>query len=224
MQKPGLDAAAHKVRSVFAITGTLLAAAAACAQPAPSADQAPSDAARRAALSPYRFILQNATAPRKPAPAAAAPAAAEARRTTPPATQQASIAPSSSSPAATHNAPTPESAPEKAAASAPAPAPQAVAALSRPPVEPPPVRREIIPVRTDEPHLPAALLREQPKGTVKVRFDIQYDGSVSDVKVVSSGNRALNKPTVEAIQGWKFQPVDEVLTVETELVYKFDEQ
>jgi len=46
---------------------------------------------------------------------------------------------------------------------------------------------------------------------------------VSDVKVLASTNRALNRPTVDAIQGWKFQPVDEVLTVETELVYKFDQ-
>ena len=46
-----------------------LAAAVAQAQSPPPGDGAPSEAARRAAMSPYRFILQNATAPaRKPAP------------------------------------------------------------------------------------------------------------------------------------------------------------
>jgi TonB family protein len=98
-----------------------------------------------------------------------------------------------------------------------------VAAVSRRVAEPPPPRREIIPVQTDEPRLPPALLREQPKGIVKVHFDIQPNGSVSDVTVLSSTNRSLNRPTIEAVQGWKFQPVDEVLTVETELVYKFDQ-
>ena len=77
-------------------------------------------------------------------------------------------------------------------------------------------------MQTDDPRLPPALLREQPRGTVKVHFDIQPNGSVSDVKVIASSNRQLDKPTIAAIQGWKFQPVDEILTVETEVVYKFD--
>jgi outer membrane biosynthesis protein TonB len=42
------------------------------------------------------------------------------------------------------------------------------------------------------------------------------------VTVVSSTNRALNRVSVEAVSNWKFQPVDEVLTIETELAYKFD--
>ena len=68
-----------------------------------------------------------------------------------------------------------------------------------------------------------ALLREQPHGVVKVHFDIEPNGSVGEVKIVSSTNRALNKATIEAVQGWKFQPVDEVLTVETEIDYKMDQ-
>jgi len=55
-----------------------------------------------------------------------------------------------------------------------------------------------------------------------VLFEIQPDGSVSDANVVSSTNRSLNRATVDAVKGWKFQPVDEILSVETELVYKFD--
>jgi TonB family protein len=180
-----------------------------------SVDQAPSEAARRAALSPYRFILQNATAPaRKPAPAPApapSPAVAEPKKpAAPPPVQQAAAQPT---------APAPKPAAVETPASAPEPA---VAALSRPPIEPPPPRREIIPISTDEPRLPATLMRERPSGVVRVHFDIQPDGSVSDVKVTSSTNRSLNRPTVDAVQKWKFEPVDEILTVETELVYKFD--
>jgi TonB family protein len=101
----------------------------------------------------------------------------------------------------------------------------AIAALSRQPTEPaaPPPRLEIIPVSTDEPRLPAALMRERPNGVVKVHFEIQPDGSVGEVKVTSSTNRSLNRPSVDAVQKWKFEPVDAVLTVETELVYKFDQ-
>jgi TonB family protein len=227
MDKLGYGATAHKARRVgVAIAGLLLLAGAqtASAQATPPAasatDQAPSEAARRAALSPYRFILQNSTAPaRKPAPAtASAPAEKEKR---PAAVEQAAVQPR---PAAA-----PEPAREPAATAvapeaAPKPAPAPVAALSRKPVEPPapPARREIIPVKTDEPRLGPALLRERPSGIVKVHFDIHPDGTTSDVKVLSSTNRSLNRPSVDAVQGWKFEPVDEVLTVETELVYNFD--
>ncbi|MEJ6022735.1 TonB family protein [Ramlibacter sp. PS4R-6] len=221
MQKLGNRGAAHKARLAGVVAGLLLATAhtASAQTSAPPAgnpvDNAPSEAARRAALSPYRFILQNASAPRKaaaPAPAPA-PAVAEPKRAPAPApVQQAAAQP---------QAPRPAPAPEVAAPPPPAPEPT-VAAVSRQAAEPPPPRREIIPIQTDEPRLSPALLREQPKGVVKVHFDIQPNGTVSDVKILASTNRSLNRPTLEAIQGWKFQPVDEILTVETELVYKFD--
>jgi TonB family protein len=110
-----------------------------------------------------------------------------------------------------------------APAAAPQPAPEPVAAHVPKPAEPPPVvRREIIPIKTDEPRLATALLRERPSGVVKVSFEVLPDGSTGGVKVVSSTNRSLNKASVEAVSGWKFQPVDETLTVETELAYKYD--
>jgi TonB family protein len=220
MQKLGKDRSVHKARIVGYFAGTLLLAAAqtAAAQaPAGNTDNAPSEAARRAAASPYRFILQNATAPRRAAPAPA-PAVEPKRAAPPPPVQQATAQPQRAAPAPVEAAPPP--------APAPAPAPEAaVASVSRQPAaEPPPVRRDIIPIQTDEPHLSPALLREEPKGTVKIHFDINYDGSVGEVKVISSSNRSLNKPTVEAVKGWKFQPVDEVLTVETEVVYNLEKQ
>lgn len=226
----GYGAGAHKARfALGAIAGTLLMAVAHTASAQTNtgetaAEKAPSEAARRAALSPYRFILQSATAPaRKPAAAPAKPAeppsaVAEPKRTAAAPVQQASARPSA--PAAPQPQPVAADAPPPAAASAPEPA---VAALSRQPTEPPPPKRDIIPIRTDEPRLPPALLREQPHGIVKVQFEIQPDGSVGEVKVLSSTNRALNRPTIDAVQGWKFQPVDEVLTVQTEVDYKLDQ-
>jgi TonB family protein len=77
-------------------------------------------------------------------------------------------------------------------------------------------------VRIDEPKLSPALLRERPNGVVKVQFEIHPDGSTSAVKVLASTNSALNRVTLGAVAGWKFQPVDEVLTVETEIAYKYD--
>ena len=41
--------------------------------------------------------------------------------------------------------------------------------------------------------------------------------------VHAGNNRALNRPTMDAVHKWKFEPVDDVLTVETEVVYKFDQ-
>lgn len=226
MEILGNRGVAHKARLVGVIAGMLALAGTqmADAQTPPPAgnpiEQAPSEAARRAAMSPYRFILQNASAPaRKSAPAAApspapAPAVAEPKKPAAPApVQQAAAQPVA--------APAPKQAAAEAPASAPAPE-TAIAALSRQPAEQPPPRLEIIPVRTDEPRLPAALMRERPSGVVKVHFDIQPDGSVGEVKVTSSTNRSLNRPTVDAVQKWKFEPVDATLTVETELVYKFD--
>jgi TonB family protein len=226
MEVFGYGVGAHKARiAKGAIAGALLIAGACTASAqtsgANSADKAPSEAAMRAAASPFRFILQNAKAPaRKPvaAPKAVeAPAVAEPRHPAAPPVQQASV--QTSAPVAT-------SAPAAPAVAPPPPAPAsepAVAALSRQSLEPPPPKRDIIPIRTDEPHLSPALLREQPHGIVKVEFDIQPDGSVGDVKVLSSTNRVLNRPTVDAVQAWKFQPVDEILTVQTEVDYKLDQ-
>jgi protein TonB len=217
------DGAAHKAHLVATLGGLVFAALAhpAAAQTNP-VDNAPSEAARRAALSPFRFILQNASAPRRaaePKPARAPAAAAEPKPAPrPEPVQQASVQPPPQAPL-----PVEAASAALAPASAPSPEPAAVASVSRQPAaEPPPVRREIIPVETDQPHLSPALLREEPKGTVRVEFDINYDGSVGEVKVVSSTNRSLNKPTVEAVKAWKFQPVDEVLTVQTEVVYNLD--
>jgi TonB family protein len=215
MQKNRTGAPAHKaIRAIALIAGlgTTAGMQGAWAQPAPS------EAVQRQASSPYRFILQNANAPtRKPAPAPPA-APVEAKRPPAPEPTQTAIA----RPAPAPVAPAPVALPAPIAAS-PEPAPTVAAIPPRPdPVVEKVVHRDIVPLHTDEPKLPMQLLRERPNGVVKVHFDLNPDGSTGNVKVVSSTNRALNKVSVEAVSGWKFQPVDEVLSIETELAYKYE--
>jgi len=203
-----IGAKAHKAGSVWVLIaglGFTIAGNSAWGQASAAGTDAPSESLRRQALSPYRFILQHANTPPRAKPA---PAPQEPKRPAPAAVEQAAVQPRPASPAPT---------------AAPQPAPEPVAAHVPKPVAPPPVvRREIIPVRTDEPRLPMALVRERPSGVVKVSFEVLPDGTTGGVKVVASTNRALNKASVEAVSGWKFQPVDETLTVETELAYKYD--
>ena len=211
MHTDQIRVAAHKVcRAGVVIAGLQLAVLGlpAQAQTTPSATaNAPSEALQRQALSPFRFILQNASAPARK-PAAAAPAAEPKK---PAAVEQAALQP--------RPAPAPQPAAQQPA---PAEAATPVAVFAPKAPEPlPVVHREIIPIQTDEPHLSAALLRERPSGVVKVSFEVHPDGSTAAVKVISSSNRSLNKPSIEAVAGWKFQPVDEVLTVETELDYHY---
>jgi TonB family protein len=212
MHTDQIRVAAHKAcRAGVVIAGFMFAATSlpALAQNTPpAAANGPSEALQRQALSPYRFILQNASAPaRKPA----APAvAAEPKKTAP--IEQAALQPRPA--AAPSQTPAPQAAQPEAAT------PVAVFA-PKPPEPLPVVHREIVPIQTDEPHLSAALLRERPSGVVKVSFEVHPDGSTAAVRVLSSSNRSLNKPSVEAVSGWKFQPVDEVLTVETELDYHY---
>ena len=176
---------------------------------APGTDSAPSEAARRAALSPFRMILQNADAPRikPPAPKKVAPAPVAAAPAPPP------------TPTRT---PAPEPATASAAPTAPAPPPPeqvsvapASAQATRPPEPPPPV--ELVPLRQDPPQLSAALRREQPRGLVKVGFAVKPDGTTSDVHVLSSTNHRLNSASVDAVAGWRFKPIGETRPTEVEL-------
>ena len=209
-------AKAHKARYAWiTAVGFFAAAAPVMAQTAPgAADGAPSEAARRAALGPYRFILSAPAAAPKPKPA---PAPVEAaRKPTPQPEQTAAVRPA----APVREAPVAAPPPEPVQQPAPAPAPVAVAA---PTAQPAPavaaVRKALVAIKQDPPELSGALLRENPTGTVKVAFEVNPDGSTSGVKVVSSTNRKLNNVSMAAVAGWKFQPIDVVVPTEIELVF-----
>ena len=207
-------------RRCLAVLCLLLGASPAVhAQPGAAAgDGAPSEAARRAAMSPYRFILA-APARKPPGVEKEKDKDAEARKARPAAPVEAPVQAAARAPA-----PAPVAAPVEVApapVAAPAPEPVQTAAHTRPAEPVPAPRHEVIAVRTDEPRLSAALIRERPNGVVRVRFEIHPDGSAKEATVVSSTNHALNRATLEAVSGWKFRPVDSILTVETEVAYKF---
>jgi TonB family protein len=214
MHNHRFGAAAHKAsRAGVLIAGlhVLASGPIAVAQTAPPAatadEQAPSESARRQALGPYRFILQNANAPAaKPKPAPPA----EAKRPLAAPEQTAVAAPRPKALAAPVAAPEPELPPAPVAAVAPKPAETAPIAA---------VRKELVPIKQDPPELTTALRREQVSGTVKVGFDVNPDGSTSGVKVLSSTNRKLNNVSMAAVAGWKFKPIDEVRPGEIELVF-----
>ncbi|MRD47377.1 TonB family protein [Caenimonas koreensis] len=220
---PPHGAGAHKalsaITALITVVGMQFAATApALAQAAAGAKEAaPSEAARRAAESPYRFILQNAAIRERPK-AAAAPAPAAAPEREAPRRPAASEQTFASVPA--RSAPEPAPAAVVPEPAAPAPTPVAVASPQAKPAPVVAARKELIPIKQDPPELSAALAREQPTGMVTVAFDVMPDGNVTGVKVTHSSNTRLNRPSIQAIQAWKFQPIDEVRQLEIELNYK----
>jgi TonB family protein len=177
---------------------------------AAAAEGAPSEAARRQALSPFRFILRHAEAPVKPR----APAGnAETRRKSAASLEQKET-PSSEGKLSSESIarPNPELAP------APPPIQTAVARPSAPAIVAP-ARGPLIPIKQDGPVLPAALQQDPPLGTVKVAFEVKADGSTTDVKILQSTNRRLNGPALAAVQGWRFQPIEEARPVEIDFVF-----
>jgi TonB family protein len=62
-------------------------------------------------------------------------------------------------------------------------------------------------VQAEEPEFPINVMRRLRKGTVQVRFEVQPDGSVGNATVVTTSHRSLNEAALEAVAGWRFQPV-----------------
>jgi protein TonB len=62
------------------------------------------------------------------------------------------------------------------------------------------------PVSQVAPNYSRDLRVDQEEGEVVVGFTITAEGKVLNPVVVSSTNRLLNKPTLEAIRKWKFAP------------------
>lgn len=69
----------------------------------------------------------------------------------------------------------------------------------------------------------ANVLRDLGRGSVRVRFEVQPDGSVAKQEVVSSSNRSLNNPTLQAVSQWKFVPIKKPRQAEIELGFNVDQ-
>ncbi|HLS84296.1 MAG TPA: energy transducer TonB [Arenimonas sp.] len=116
--------------------------------------------------------------------------------------------------APTQPAPQPEPEPTPAPVT-PTPAPvttQPTTPVATAPVEEPvrPRRTTPVPVRTPQPSYPRAAYRSGVSGEVTVEISIGTDGSVTDVRIVSSQPRGtFDREVLSTVRGWQFEPLDE---------------
>lgn len=225
-------------RHALTLIAALIAAAAAHAQPAPTASQ-PSgiERAQHDADKVFRMILQQSDKPRrvvrddaKPVPAAMAapvparPVTAKAVPTPSPGKVAASAAPqqpttpqvtASTPPAVVLAEPAARepsvAAPDVAAAPAPSLAPVAVAT---------PRSLKLDLVSSIEPEFPSRLVRQLGKGSVTVSFQVVPDGSVGRTEVTSSSHRGLNDAAMAAVAAWRFKPISETMPGVVELRFE----
>ena len=52
-----------------------------------------------------------------------------------------------------------------------------------------------------------------------VRFTVEANGSVSNVEVLSSSSRLLNKPTIAAVSSWRFEPIKVARPAQIEIAF-----
>lgn len=67
-----------------------------------------------------------------------------------------------------------------------------------------------------------ALMQELRQGTVRVKFEVQPDGSVTRPEVVSTTNRGLNSAALAAIGQWKFEPLKQPRQAMVEVGFNAD--
>jgi TonB family protein len=176
-------------------------------------DGAPSESARRQALSPFRFILRNAESPQKPKKK-------ELSKASPSSTEALLHRPGDTNPS---SSPGMEAATFPRSQSPDGAATATTARRSDEPIKvltPAPVAKPLIPIAQDPPVLTAALQREVSSGKVTVAFEIRPDGNTGDIRVVSSSNRRLNSAVTAAIAKWRFQPIDDARLVEVDFSFE----
>lgn len=117
--------------------------------------------------------------------------------------------------------PAPEPEPTMAAqpVSTPASAPEPVQIAS---VAAPAVVEEEVPLHAlsqPEPDIPRSLRDSGTGGKVMLSFTVQPDGSVADAAVVSSSNRRLNRPAIDAVSQWRFAPIRVARATQVEIEF-----
>jgi TonB family protein len=70
-----------------------------------------------------------------------------------------------------------------------------------------------------EPEFPVAIVRRLQKGSVLIRFEVQTDGSVSGAEVVKTSNPRLNSAALQAVNQWRFQPLQQPQAGNAELAF-----
>ncbi|WP_404425191.1 energy transducer TonB [Nibricoccus sp. IMCC34717] len=50
------------------------------------------------------------------------------------------------------------------------------------------------------------LRRERAEGTVTVSYTVRADGTVTRPKIIGASNRVFEKPVLDAVESWKFEP------------------
>jgi protein TonB len=107
----------------------------------------------------------------------------------------------------------------------PPPGPPPVIAPPAPPAPPPPapagppLRKEFKPAYRVDPSFPREALRQGLSGRVVAHVYVAPNGSVTDVKIISSSNRMFDREAVRALSQWKFNPEPVGFIGEYEIVF-----
>jgi protein TonB len=83
----------------------------------------------------------------------------------------------------------------------------------------PPVRKEFKAAYRVEPQFPRQALRDGLNGRVVAHVYVEPNGSVSDVKIISSSNRIFDREVIRALSQWKFNPEPVGFIGEYEIVF-----
>jgi TonB family protein len=84
------------------------------------------------------------------------------------------------------------------------------------------VEKPLKPIAQPEPEFPAEIMTTLGKGSVTLRFLVQADGTVSEPEVLSSSHRRLNRPALEAVALWRFEPIRTPRKTQVELGFNLD--
>jgi protein TonB len=70
-----------------------------------------------------------------------------------------------------------------------------------------------------QPEFPRELRTTTTQGKVMLAFTVQPDGSVSSPAVLNTTNRKLNKPALEAVAKWRFEPIRVARAAQVEIEF-----
>jgi len=66
--------------------------------------------------------------------------------------------------------------------------------------------KELLPLVRLPPVFPKSFAASSKSGAVEIRYDIDAEGYVINPKVIASSNKVLHKPSLKAIDGWRYTP------------------